>query len=169
MKMAENGVPAEEVAAVKPDPDAKDFVLTTVNLSKVKSEQKSDEKSGEEKKEKRHRSHHHHRPRRANIGIQCRRDKTVNKYVGFSGGGNGSVGGSNYGFCLANPCQSLAGRKYKYGHLMRVEISPNGLGKVLHMWQHELDALDEKQVEEAAREFIKVTLHRNNVKSKPFI
>ena len=28
--------------------------------------------------------HFRHRPKRANIGIQCRRDKNVNKYVGFS-------------------------------------------------------------------------------------
>jgi hypothetical protein len=56
---------------------------------------------------------------------------------------------------MANPCYNLCG-KYKFGSLMRVEIYPNGGGKVLHLWQDEFNHLNEKEAEELAREFIKV-------------
>ena len=57
---------------------------------------------------------------------------------------------------------SLAG-KYKYGHLMRVETSANGLGKVLHMWQNEIDAnkLPEAEIERLAKDYIKETFSEN--------
>lgn len=62
-----------------------------------------------------------------------------------------------FGHCMANPCSSLEG-KYKYGHLMRVEISPNGLGKVLHMWQQDIEHfVPDKDKDALALDFIKVT------------
>jgi hypothetical protein len=56
---------------------------------------------------------------------------------------------------MANPCVDL-GSKYKFGHLMRVETYPNGGGKVLHLWQDEIAHLPEPEMEELAREFVKV-------------
>ena len=71
---------------------------------------------------------------------------------------------------MANPCPSLAelgtnrslsnGRgKYKFGQLMRVETYPNGGGKVLHMWQDEINALrlPEADLERIAEEFLHVS------------
>ena len=40
---------------------------------------------------------------------------------------------------------------------MRVETSPNGLGKVLHMWQADVDTVDEKEHDKIAQEFVKVS------------
>jgi hypothetical protein len=63
---------------------------------------------------------------------------------------------------MGNAMNSLAG-KYKYGYLMKVEISANGLGKVLHMWQNEIDAinLSEEENEDLAKDFIKETFSEN--------
>jgi hypothetical protein len=93
--------------------------------------------------------------KRASIGIQCRRDKSVSKRVGF--GASGGVCPTQYsGFSMANGCPSLCNSKYKYGHLMRVETYPNGGGKVLHMWQTEFDHLSEAEQEQLAHEFLQV-------------
>ena len=59
------------------------------------------------------------------------------------------------GYSMANPCYNLAS-KYKSGHLMRVEIYPNGGGKVLHLWQDEFDHFSEPEADELARDFVKV-------------
>ena len=46
---------------------------------------------------------------------------------------------------------------------MKVETSANGLGKVLHMWQHEIDAnnLPESEIEILSKDFIKETFSEN--------
>ena len=41
---------------------------------------------------------------------------------------------------------------------MRVETYPNGEGKVLHMWHDEISGLNEKEIEEVAKEFIEVSI-----------
>ena len=46
--------------------------------------------------------------------------------------------------------------KYKYGHLMRVEVYPNGGGEVLHMWHDEIKHMSEAEQEDVAKEFIEV-------------
>ncbi|XP_013416187.1 serine/threonine-protein kinase PRP4 homolog isoform X2 [Lingula anatina] len=43
--------------------------------------------------------------------------------------------------------------KYKYGHLMHVEVHTNGGAKVIHCYQEELDCLTAEQSEEFAQEF----------------
>ena len=40
---------------------------------------------------------------------------------------------------------------------MRVETYPNGEGKVLHLWHDEISGLNEKEIEEVAKEFIEVS------------
>lgn len=66
------------------------------------------------------------------------------------------------GFSLANPCPSLEGSvKYKYGSFMRVETYPNGGGKVLHMWQDEINTLEESEIEALAKEFIEEAFIEN--------
>lgn len=71
------------------------------------------------------------------VGVQCKRDNFA-------------------GYFMANPSLHL-GDKYKHGHLMRVEVHPNGGAKVLHLWQDEISALPEKEVQGIAKDFIKVS------------
>ena len=103
---------------------------------------------------------HHHRPRRANVRIQCRLDKTLGKNVGFSSSPSSSSSsrrGRRMGQCMANPCPTLEeDPKYKHGHLMSVEVHPNGGSKVLHMWQDDLEGMSEAEMEEVAKEFLTV-------------
>jgi len=108
--------------------------------------------------------------KRASIGIQCRRDKTLDKVVGFEGQNSHNVDftkssepNSNRcfaGYSMANPCYHL-GNKYKYGHLMRVEVHPNGGAKVLHLWNDEIEPYGEKEVENIAKDFVKVNYGYN--------
>ncbi|CAB4058639.1 RSBN1 [Lepeophtheirus salmonis] len=99
-----------------------------------------------------HSSHRHRHSssrkttKRANIGIQCKRGESRKSETRRFGG-----------FCMSNPCPSLCNiLKYKYGHLMRVEISPNGKGKVLHMWQDEIDSLNFSETEKENEAFSEV-------------
>ena len=89
--------------------------------------------------------------RKASIGVQCRRDKTLSKTVTLStpggdrgeevvkpGGSESGVGAPRrcMGYSMANPLTSLEGQHgYKFGGYMMLEVYPNGGGKVLHMWQ----------------------------------
>jgi hypothetical protein len=134
------------------------------------------------------RHHSHHRRRMANIGVQCRRDKTISKHVGF-GVSDGDVAAAaatassqKYaGFSMANPCPPLSNStKYKFGSLMRVETYPNGGGKTLHMWQHEISAASDalsngctetkENIEtEIAKEFLKVRFRLNSHISVSFV
>lgn len=59
------------------------------------------------------------------------------------------------GYSLANPLRSLQGVKdYKWGHLMYLEVYPNGGGKVLHAWQEDLDGLSDEENRAFANEFV---------------
>lgn len=193
---------------VKPEPT----VETSLSSSKLANghhdaAKKSRRHDGDEKSSHHDRDRHRdrdrdrdrdrYRPKRANIGIQCRRDKTLDKTVGFAPSAppaatatsssttvtaatttapvsatptptvssevpaevrmsSGFVSNPRYaGYSMANPCYNLAS-KYKYGHLFRVEIYPNGGGKVLHLWQDEFAQLGDKEVDELAREFVQV-------------
>lgn len=145
-------------------------------------------KSSSESKSSRHDKHdRHHRDgkrdkdgdryrsnkvKRASIGIQCRRDKTKEKCVGFESGNPKSapvdfskssehatdphVNTCFAGYSMANPCYHL-GNKYKYGHLMRVEVHPNGGAKVLHLWNDEISSFGEKEVDNIAKDFVKAS------------
>ena len=120
--------------------------------------------NGEREKD-RHR-HHRDRPRKVNIGVQCRRDKNLEKTVGFSPPANSDPPqnsfSANFGFCMGNIMPSLSG-KYKYGYLMKIETCANGLGKVLHMWQKEIDGLNlvEAEMERLAKDYITETFKEN--------
>jgi len=59
------------------------------------------------------------------------------------------------GYSMANPLRSLNGVKgYKWGHLMYLEVYPNGGGKILHAWQEDLDTLTDEQNRAFADEFV---------------
>ena len=115
--------------------------------------------SSHKDKDRSHRSSHHrsdhHRRKRYNVGVQCK--------IGDKNKSNSSSSSTSTlrftGYTMANPCPSLEGSvKYKYGHFMRVETYPNGGGKVLHMWQDEINQLNDVEMENLAKEFIEVSL-----------
>ncbi|CAG0885762.1 unnamed protein product [Darwinula stevensoni] len=86
---------------------------------------------------------HHRRSKvkRASIGVQCRRDKSLPISV------------------VNRPFRPLASHtlegKYKYGKLMHVEVDANGGGSIVHLYQEDLDSLTKEQMEDLAREFLK--------------
>lgn len=158
-----------------------------------KTHHSSSSSSSRHRDRDRDRDRDRHRPKRANIGIQCRRDKNLEKTVGFSSSSTTTEGASTTtatstettttaskpstdvaptdfnarsefvssprfaGFSMANPCYNLAG-KYKHGSLMRVETYPNGGGKVLHLWQDEFAHFSEQELDQLARDYVKVKL-----------
>lgn len=127
----------------------------------LKSEPKEEEREegdvGEDRKSSassspHKKSSHRHRPRRANVRIQCRIDRHQKT-------SSAAAASSRRGYCMANACPTLASHpKYKYGHLMSVEVHPNGGAKVLHMWQEDLEGMSEEELEELAKEFLEVGL-----------
>nr|CAD7398883.1 unnamed protein product [Timema poppensis] len=102
--------------------------------------------------------------RRASIGVQCRRDKTIQKYL------NGSV--SDVRMCLNGPKLDFQSKHYvlprplpysqsgleqlKYSRFIRIETYPNGGASIVHMYQDEIDVLSKEEMEELAVEFFKV-------------
>merc|ERR1711981_276881 len=118
--------------------------------------------SSHKDKDRSHRSSHHrsdhHRRKRYNVGVQCK--------IGDKNKSNSSSSSTSTlrftGYTMANPCPSLEGSvKYKYGHFMRVETYPNGGGKVLHMWQDEINQLNDVEMENLAKEFIEEAFIEN--------
>ncbi|CAG2052914.1 unnamed protein product [Timema podura] len=101
--------------------------------------------------------------RRASIGVQCRRDKTIQKYL------NGSV--SDVRMCLNGPKLDFQSKHYvlprplpysqsgheqlKYSRFIRIETYPNGGASIVHMYQDEIDVLSKEEMEELAEEFFK--------------
>ena len=211
----EPAVKSEPIVKAEPNSESSKLSNGHHDAAKKSRSHDGDEKSSHRDRDRdRHRDRYRdrdrdrdrdrHRPKRANIGIQCRRDKTYEKTVGFAPAAaaaaptatststptatltspptvtlatptsasptpaassevpsevrmaRGFANSPRYaGYSMANPCYNLA-NKYKYGHLMRVEIYPNGGGKVLHLWQDEFDHLNEQEVDELARDFVKV-------------
>jgi len=127
-------------------------------------QRRSEHRSSKEGRERREdgRERHRHRDRegrsRASIGIQCRRDKTVPKTLSSPPAPmDTSGGGPRCGHSMANPLRHLGNgeRAYRFGHLMYVEVYPNGGAKVLHSWQDDLDRLSEEDNKQFAKEFTK--------------
>jgi len=127
---------------------------------------------GDSSSRRRHGSgHRHHKVKKASIGVQCRRDKTLPKTVTADSSTVEVVVKQEAevkevkpsvsevclyrGFSMSNPMRNLAGcHGYKWGHLMMVEVYPNGGGKVLHLWQEDLDKLTEDENNALAYEFV---------------
>jgi len=150
-----------------------DIKVTDRNEISVKEEKYNSEKKGRtekssdrrREKHKEHRSNkeshkEHKRGKRANIGIQCRRDKTMSKTVEST---SSSSGAPMCGYSMANPLEPVASERphYRFGHIMYEEIYPNGGGKVLHSWQRDLDRLNEEENKQFADEFITEAMLEN--------
>ncbi|KAK9496876.1 hypothetical protein O3M35_012903 [Rhynocoris fuscipes] len=90
--------------------------------------------------------------KRASIGVQCRRDKSINKLsnaIPFS-----SYNPVVYGSLSRNLHPAFD--NLKYARFMRVETYPNGGASVIHMYQEELQSLSPTEIQELASEFFKV-------------
>ncbi|XP_055636275.1 uncharacterized protein LOC129775496 isoform X2 [Toxorhynchites rutilus septentrionalis] len=91
--------------------------------------------------------------KRANIGIQCKREKIEHPLSPVS---------------PAEPCSRVATvnrdmnchrkglQNRKYGRFMRIEVHPNGGASVVHMYQDEINVLSESEMEELVNEFFEV-------------
>lgn len=98
--------------------------------------------------------------KRANIGIQCKRDKVEYPLSGSS-------------VVPVEPCTRVAtvnrdmnchrkGMEHlKYGKFMRIEVHPNGGASVVHMYQDEISVLSETEMEELVNEFFEVCFNED--------
>ncbi|XP_071449227.1 uncharacterized protein [Hetaerina americana] len=97
--------------------------------------------------------------KRASIGVQCRRDKTLEKYVSLPMNALGSKSCSQAKYLsLPKPLSySSTGLEHlKYGRFIHIETYPNGGASVVHMYQEEIDVLNKEQMAELAEEYFKV-------------
>lgn len=120
-----------------------------------------------------HRSSSHHCSRcykrskikRASIGVQCRRDKTIGKliqpappppqtsaFTWHPAQRPSSLGSVSKPEQYCHPSPDL----YRYSQYMHIETHPNGGASVVHMYQEELDHLSKDQLNELSDEFFKV-------------
>lgn len=101
--------------------------------------------------------------KRANIGVQCRRDKTIDKYVKRGSPDSTISMGPKIDyqikhFSLPRPLPYLQpGLEHlKYGRFIRIENYANGGATLVHMYQDEIECLTKDQMEELADEYFKV-------------
>ncbi|XP_055597958.1 uncharacterized protein LOC129747675 [Uranotaenia lowii] len=91
--------------------------------------------------------------KRANIGIQCKRDKIESPMSSvIPTEPSTQIGIVNR---EAN-CHRKGLENLKYGRFMRIEVHPNGGASVVHMYQDEINVLSESEMEELVDEFFQV-------------
>ncbi|XP_046684250.1 general transcriptional corepressor trfA-like [Homalodisca vitripennis] len=94
------------------------------------------------------RCHKRSKIKRASIGVQCRRDKTFEKFVSKNGK-------SDKNMPMPRPVP-LSEESLKYGHLIRVETYPNGGASVVHLYQDEIQNLSSTEMDELVTEYFKI-------------
>ncbi|KAF4532614.1 hypothetical protein B566_EDAN013519 [Ephemera danica] len=82
--------------------------------------------------------------KRASIGVQCRRDKSMGKHVAFDLK------------CVMPRPVPLTVEPLKYSPLIRVETYPNGGASVVHLYQDEIKDLSKEAMSELVEEYFKV-------------
>lgn len=98
------------------------------------------------------RCHKRSKIKRASIGVQCRRDKTFEKFVCSSNRFESTVPMPRPALLVSNknePC--------KFSNLIRVETYPNGGASVVHLYQDEIQNLSPTEMEELVSEYFKVS------------
>lgn len=91
--------------------------------------------------------------KRANIGIQCKREKVeypLSSVVPVEP--STRIGTINREI----NCHRKGLDHLKYGRFMRIEVHPNGGASVVHMYQDEISVLSETEMEELVDEFFEV-------------
>lgn len=104
--------------------------------------------------------------KRASIGVQCRRDKTIDKYVKYGCPDSTLLGVGlkidyqTKHFSLPRPLPYTQSglEQLKYGRFIRIETYANGGATVVHMYQDEIDCLNSEEMEELAQEYFKVSV-----------
>ncbi|XP_018898598.1 uncharacterized protein [Bemisia tabaci] len=101
--------------------------------------------------------------KRCNIGVQCRRDKTVDKYVRKLDAVTSKVPSESCFVPRFQPVlhQSHEFAQLKYSRFMQIEVHPNGGASLIHMYQEDLDALSKDELKELAQEYFKVVFGEN--------
>ncbi|XP_066995273.2 uncharacterized protein [Anabrus simplex] len=103
--------------------------------------------------------------KRASIGVQCRRDKTVDKYIKIHESPDSTslcVGPKvdfqtkHYSLPRPMPYFQPGLEHLKYGRFIRIETYANGGATIVHMYQDEIDCLNKDEMEELAQEYFKV-------------
>ncbi|XP_063700906.1 lysine-specific demethylase RSBN1L-like [Culicoides brevitarsis] len=97
--------------------------------------------------------------KRANIGIQCRRDKTasstatepISQNFGAPTPTNRIPTVNRDTNCIRTGLEGL-----KYGKFMRIEVHPNGGASFVHLYQDEINSLSPTEMDELVEEFFKV-------------
>lgn len=111
-----------------------------------------------------HKCYKRSKVKRASIGVQCRRDKSIGKYVTQISIGGGSVkkvytkiSDKYYGSVFRPiPSSEFGIENLKYNNLIKIETYPNGGASVVHMDQHEINSLSSTELKELATEFFKI-------------
>lgn len=96
--------------------------------------------------------------KRANIGIQCKRDKLEcpqGDVVPFEPSPRVSTINRDQN------CHRRGLDHLKYGRFMRIEVHPNGGATSVHMYQDEINVLSETEMEELVNEFFDVCLNED--------
>lgn len=104
--------------------------------------------------------------KRASIGVQCRRDKTIDKYVKYGSADSTTLGTGlkidyqTKHFSLPRPLPYIRPglEQLKYGRFIRIETYANGGATVVHIYQDEIDCLNKEEMEELAQEYFKVSV-----------
>ncbi|XP_046825743.1 uncharacterized protein LOC124427181 [Vespa crabro] len=145
--------------------------IEPINTSSSNSHSKVDSSSKDKRKEhsdRRHCSRCYRRSKikRANVGVQCKRDrsilplntKTISLPLSKSTSDNLRLNLQTKNYKMLNSTgvksELLEGLKYK--KFIHIETYPNGGATVVHMFQDEIDTLSSEQVEELAQEYFKV-------------
>ncbi|XP_058820268.1 uncharacterized protein LOC131682637 [Topomyia yanbarensis] len=97
--------------------------------------------------------------KRANIGIQCKRDKIEN--VPLTGVVPLEPSARISNIHRDMHCNRKGLEHLKYGRFMRIEVHPNGGASVVHMYQDEINALPESEMEELVNEFFAVCFNED--------
>lgn len=88
--------------------------------------------------------------KRSNVGVQCRRFGEPFKPV------TPSATPLKIGRMLSCNMTDSLYSDLKYGRFFHVEVHTNGGASVVHLYQHEIDALNEAEMEELTEEFFRV-------------
>lgn len=102
--------------------------------------------------------------KRANIGIQCRRDKVELATIQHSHRKFEFKTNITTPIPIANRdfnCQTVQIEGLKYERFFRVEVHPNGGASVVHMYQDEIDSLKPDEMAELVQEFFKVVFQED--------
>lgn len=97
--------------------------------------------------------------KRANIGIQCRRDKTSSSTTTTTSDPIFSTPTPQNRIPVVNRdtnCVRTGLETLKYGKFFRIEVHPNGGASFVHLYQDEINSLAPHEMDELVAEFFKV-------------